>query len=129
MLNRFLALCCLCLLMVTTAFAAPPTTAVQQDVSAVCDLQGPVAMSFTRGLEQCSLSQAKQMYLLFLDTLQDVEFDEFSLEIPYDVGVCADHRWIHARTSSGTVYCWTACECTENGDVCHSECMYINKST
>ncbi|MBI2473633.1 hypothetical protein HYV70_03715 [Candidatus Uhrbacteria bacterium] len=129
MSNRFLALCCLCLLVATTVFAAPPVAmiAVQQDASAVCDLQGPAAVTFTRGLEDCSLSQAKQMYLLFSDTLQDfdVDGDEFSLEIPYDVGVCADRRWIQARTSSGTIYCWNSCECTENGNVCHAECVYI----
>ena len=128
MLKRLLILCVLFALTVTTAFAAAPVKQSPVKVSvAACDLsQSPSPITFTKGLEECSPSQVKQMYLLFSDALQNVgDGDEFSVEIPYDVGMCADRRWISARTSSGTIYCWNACECTENGDSCHAECVYI----
>ena len=128
MLKRFLILFGLVMVMASAAFAAAPVKQ-QMGVSSkmtACELRAPASMTFTRGIENCSLSQVKQMYLLFSDAIQDVgEEDEFSVEIPYDVGICADGRWVWAKTATGTIYCYNACECTDQGDVCHAECVYI----
>ena len=128
MLKRLfgLVLCgLLVVLMVSVTFAAP---SAKQQVSTVCEMSSDVLapMQFTRGMEECSLSQAKQFYIPFSDALQNLEqWDEFSIELPYEVGVCADERWITARTKAGTIYCYLVCECTEYGDICYAECIYI----
>jgi len=114
--------CGVFMLMTNVVFAT-----TKSQVQAVCEISHISApMEFTQGLEECSLSQAKEFYLLFSDAMQDVQVGyEFSVDISYDVGMCADMRWVLAKTKAGTIYCFVWCECTEYGNICHTECIYV----
>ena len=128
MMNRLFVLCGLLMLVASAAAfaAAQPTKQVLVSAVTACELHTPDPLIFTRGTENCSLLQARQLYMLFSNAVQDVEEDEFSVEIPYDIGICADRRWIHLQGSNEkAIYCWNSCECTENGNSCHAECAFL----